>query len=242
MRKSNFIQETISLAKKDLLTEWRQRYALGGILLYVFSTIFISYYAIGRRLGDTEMIANGPMIRMQKAADDLSGWSALFWIVILFASVNAIAKSFVQENSNRRLYYYQICSAESVLISKFIYNSILLAFLSLLSYAGFTFVLGNSIRHQGLFFLILLLSSIGLAITFTFISAIAVKAKNSSTMMAILSFPVVLPVLLTLLRLTKYAQGILQDNAYLNDILILCALDVILGAVAVLLFPFLWRE
>ena len=102
-------------------------------------------------------------------------------------------------------------------------------------------MVGNPIKNTPQYFLAILLGSIGFSITFTFISAIAAKANNSATMMAILSFPVVLPILVTLIKLSKSAIRN-TDTAWARDVLMLGAIDMILIALCFLLFPFLWRD
>lgn len=210
------------LLRKDMQLELRTSYAISGILLYVFSTIFIVYMAF------------------QKIQPDV--WNALFWIIILFASVSAIVKSFVQESSARQLYYYSLANPISILLSKIIYNIVLLLGLSLLTWLGFSFVAGSPVRDTSQFFLALLLGSVGFSITFTFIAAISAKADNNATLMAILSFPLIIPILLTLIKLSANALRLMQDTAVQNDIFILLAIDLMLLGVGLALFPFLWRD
>ncbi len=215
-------KEIFFLLQKDLLLEWRQKYALGGILLYVVSTVFVVFIV--------SIDIPAPM------------WNILFWIIVLFASINAIVKSFVQENSHRQLYYYQIASPLAILIAKMLYNIALLSLLTLLSYGAMVVVNENPVQNVRLFWLILFLGSVGFSITFTFVSAIAAKADNSATLMAILSFPLVIPILGTLVKLSANALGIVQDTGINKDILTLIAIDLILFGLAIILFPFLWRD
>lgn len=218
----NLIREIKTLISKDLLLEWRSRYAIGGILLYVFSTIFIVYTAF---------------INVQPQT-----WNAVFWIIVLFASVNAILKSFVQENSSQQLYYYSLVSPLAVILSKIIYNILLLLVLNLLTWLALSFVAGNPVRDFAQFFLAIFLGSVGLSITFTFISAISSKANNNATLMAILSFPLIIPILLTLIKMSANALRLVQDTGIQKDIIILFAIDLILLGMAFVLYPFLWRD
>lgn len=216
------VNEIAFLLRKEILLEWRQKYAISGILLYVLSTVFVVYTSFKKV--------------------DPNAWNALFWIIILFASVNAIAKSFVQENSNRQLYYYTLANPTAIILSKVIYNSGLLLFLSLLSFAVFSLVAGNPVKDNFQFFIALFLGSIGFSITFTFISAISAKANNSATLMAILSFPIIIPIILTLIKLSANALRLMQDTAVWKDIATLLAIDLILISMTFFLFPFLWRD
>ena len=217
------LTETKHLLLKEVRLEFRQKYAISGILLYVISTVFVVYITLGQEVGGAV-------------------WGALFWIIVLFASVNAVAKSFVQESPKRQLYYYSLATPSAVILSKMIYNSLLLLAISFLAYFVFSVVVSNPIKDSMLFYQTLGLGSIGFSITFTFISAISAKANQSATLMAILSFPVIIPMLMTLMRLTKIALHLMTDTAYYQDILILLCIDGILGSLAFILFPFLWRD
>ncbi|MFT4664604.1 MAG: heme exporter protein B [Polaribacter sp.] len=216
------LKEIAFLLRKEVLIELRQKYAIGGILLYVISTVFIVYMAF---------------VNVNAMA-----WNTLFWIVMLFASVNAVAKSFVQESGNRQLYYYTLTNPTAIILSKILYNVILLLVISLLAYGAFSLVAGNPVRRTGQFVTALFLGSVGLSIAITFVSAIAAKANNSGTLMAILSFPIVIPILMTLIKISANALGLLTDTSIYKDILILLAIDGILLAMAFVLFPFLWRD
>ncbi len=230
---------------KDLLLELRQKYAIGGILLYVASTVFLVFYAVGTRVGQSTQLTTG-MGPLKKTVSDVpataSVWAAFFWVIVLFAAVNAIAKSFVAEHGNRRLYYFTLASPTAFVLAKMLYSAALMTVLSVLSFAVYGVVMANPVQEVGLFYLALLLGGIGLAFAFTFVSAIAAKADNSATLMAVLGFPVVLPILLTLVRLSKYALHLNMDRGYVSDLLILVCIDVLLAASAVVLFPYLWKE
>ena len=204
------------------MLEFRQRYAISGIVLYVFSMIFVVYVA---------------SIKVQPQV-----WNILFWLIVLFASINAVVKSFVQESGARQLYYYQIADPAMLLLAKIIYNTLLLLVLSGLAFATYSVVAGNPVKDPGLFALVLLLGSLGFSISFTFIASISAKANNSATLMAILSFPVILPILLTLMRLSAIALRLMQDTSYQRDIINLLAIDFILITLSFVLFPFIWKD
>ena len=209
----------LTLLHKEFLLEFRQGYALSGIVLYVFSMVFVVYIA---------SIKVAPPV-----------WNVLFWIIVLFASINAVVKSFVQESGARQLYYYQLVDPVMLLLGKITYNTLLL---STLAFGAYSVVAGNPVRDWPLFALVLVLGSLGFSIAFTFISSIAAKANNSATLMAILSFPVVLPILLTLIRLSQIALRLLQDTSYKRDIINLLAIDTILITLTFVLFPFIWKD
>ncbi|WP_439483545.1 heme exporter protein CcmB [Cyclobacterium plantarum] len=219
-------KEIVLLVRKEALLEWRQKYAINGILLYVISAVFTAYLSMGAGTGSLQV----PV------------WNALYWIIILFSSVNAVAKSFVQEHQARQLYYYMIASPEAIILSKTIYNTLLTLVLALLGYVVFGLVFGNPVADKPLFMLNLLLGAMGFSASLTMVSAIASKAGNNGTLMAILSFPVLIPILLMAIQVSKNAIDGLDREINLEKILTLLAINALVTASAYILFPYLWRS
>lgn len=211
---------------KDFRLEWRQRAALNGMLLYVGSTVFVCYLSFSLRGG----IPPAP------------AWNALFWVILLFSGVNAVAKGFLQESRGRMLYYYTLVRPQAVILAKIAYNAVLLLGLALVGLLLYLVVLGNPVQNLPLFVGNVALGALGFASTLTLVSGIAAKASNSNTLMAVLGFPLVVPMLLLLLKVSKNALDGLDFAASQSALLTLVALNLIVGAVSFLLFPFLWRS
>ena len=220
------LKEVTILLKKEMVIEWRLRYALNGILLYLVGTVFICYLSFNLKTG----------------ALNVTTWNALFWIIILFTSVSAVAKSFLLEPAGRLLYYYQIASPQAIIISKIIYHALLMFFLAGLGLMFYILVMGNPIQDLSLFLVNTALGSLGLSITLTMVSGIAAKADNSHTLMAILSFPILIPILLLVINISKNALDGLGWEASGSELLTLLALNTIVAAVTFILFPYLWRS
>ncbi|MGB0838605.1 MAG: heme exporter protein CcmB [Chitinophagales bacterium] len=210
------------LIQKDLTLEWRQKYALSGILLYVCSTVMVVYMAF-------------------MEIEDIA-WITVFWIILLFASINAVAKSFLQESAGRRLYYYMLVSPQAVILSKLVYNICLLLVLSALALGAYTLMLGNPVENFDQFLLIIIMGAIAFSLCFTLIAAITAQAKGNATLMPILSFPVIIPILGLLIKLSKGALLGLEDANYWADMGTLLAIDAILIVLSYILFPFLWQD
>src|SRR5215218_7322886 len=109
----NSINIIVALFKKDLLLEVRQQYSFYGILLYVSSTIFVLYLAMGQ----PEAVV----------------WNGLFWMIQLFVCVNAVAKSFLQESRGRLLYFYTIAGAKDFIMAKLLFNALLMMVMTIVS-------------------------------------------------------------------------------------------------------------
>ncbi len=218
------MKEIKELVRKDLLLELRQKYAINGILLYVVSTIFVVQLCYGRVI-------------------DENAWIALFWIILLFAAFNAVSKSFVQESAARRLYYYMLAPAVSVVLSKIIYNALLMLILGALSLLVFIVFMGFPEFNLYLFLPAFLLGCIGISGALTMVSAIASRSGNNAALMAILGFPIVVPLLLLLVNASRMA---LKERILVADILknlsAIFLIDAVVVILAVILFPYLWRD
>jgi len=217
------VKKIYALLKKDMLLEFRQKHTFYGVLLYIASTIFVLYLSIEN--------------------PEANVWNGLFWTIQLFICVNAVAKSFLQESRGRMLYFYSIASPVEFIIAKMIYNLLLMIVMSLLSLFLFSLFLGNPVQNTFWFTGIVILGGASISIVFTLMSAIAAKAQQNAALIAILGFPVILPQLLLLMRLSKAAFAeVFRQGAVLQLSLLIAGLDVLVIAMAVILFPYLWKD
>jgi heme exporter protein B len=217
------LQEVRYLIKKEILQEWKQKYAFQGLLLYVVSTVFVCYLSFRQII-------------------DPPTWNALFWIILLFAGVNAVAKSFMQESRGRLLYFYTLANARSIIIAKTLYSLMLMIVLSVISLFFYSLFVGNPVQNYTMYFIAMILGSAGFATVLSMVSAIAAKAGNNATLMSVLSFPILIPLLMTTIRFSKNAMDGLAWSVNINFMIILISLNVMVIALAYLLFPYLWRE
>lgn len=216
----------LSLIRKEFTLELRRRSVVSGIGLYLFAIIFICYLTFSLRRGTiTE-----------------TTWSALFWLAILFSVINSVAKSFIGEKKGLSIYYYSIASPQMVILSKIIYNSLLCLLISVVGYILFSLFISNPVQDVPLFLLTILLTSIGFSAALSMISAIASRTNNSNVLMAVLSFPIVISLLLMAIRATKNILDGLERSTSYDELTNLLAINCILTALAYILFPYIWRS
>ncbi|HRD52731.1 MAG TPA: heme exporter protein CcmB [Flavobacteriales bacterium] len=219
-------KEFLHLLKLEAALDLRQRAAWGGMLLYVASAVYVSHLVLKDALTST-------------------AWNALFWIILLFAAFNALSRSFQREDQGRQLYLYTLAHPRNVVLARAAYNAITMAVLSALSLLFYALFLGSDpLSHANLaqFVMSVVLGGVGFASVLTLISAIAARAGNGIGLMAILGFPVILPMLLAVIRSGQLA---LQGAPWAETGLLfgaIGALDVVTVALAWLLFPYLWRD
>ena len=168
-------------------------------------------------------------------------WNGLFWVIQLFICINAVAKSFLQETRGRMLYYYSIASPRDFVLAKLLFNSLLMLIMSMLSLALFSLFMESPIRKPWTFIGLVLLGGWSLSLVFTFLAAIAAKAQQNAAIMAILGFPLIIPQLVLLMQLSNAAFAPLVTIP-ITTILLLVALDLMVIILAVILFPFLWKD
>ena len=218
------LKQVTALLKKDILLELRQQHTFYGILLYVAATIFVLFLTLNQ-------------------APDALVWNSLFWIIQLFVCVNTVAKSFLQESSGRMLYFYSISSPVAFIIAKILYNALLMMMMTGISLLLFFIFLDNPVQYFFRFLGISMLGGLSLGLVFTLMSAIAAKAQQNAALIAILGFPIILPQLLLLMRLSKTAFAeVFKEGAVLQLVGLVSLLDVLVIVLSAILFPYLWKD
>ena len=141
------------------------------------------------------------------------------------------------------MFSYLYYKPQQFIIAKILYNMIFMLCLSFVTFFFYGFFIKNEVENLTLFFIVLILASTGLAGVLSLMSAIASKANGNFAIMSILSFPVLMPLILVVIRLSKQAvDGIEWAGVGFDLILILGALNVLTLALSFLLFPYLWKD
>jgi heme exporter protein B len=201
--------------------EIRQQYSFYGVILYIGATIFVLFMAM-----------DAPESRV---------WNGLFWVIQLFICINAVAKSFLQESRGRMLYYQVITSPQNFVLSKLLFNSLLMLVMSGLSLLLFTLFLGNPVEKFSTFIGLVFLGGWGLSLVFSFLAAIAAKAQQNAAIMAILGFPLIIPQLIMLMKISNsvFSQS---GPAIGGTVLLLIVMNFLIIILSIILFPFLWKD
>lgn len=212
----------LTLIRKDLIQEWRQKHTLYGVILYIGSTVFAVYLMAGQ--------------------PEAGVWNVLFWLTQLFVVINSVARSFLQEPPQRFRYYYTLVRPTTFLLAKMLYSVVLQLAMTVISLLLFALLLGWPLEKTGLFCGVAGLGCVSLSVVFTFLSAVAARAGQNAALMAILGFPLVTPVLLILSKLAGKALSSVVVTGWWELAGILLGLDVLIVVLGMILFPFLWHE
>jgi len=205
---------------KEFRLEWRRSHSLAGVLLY--SALSVYLVGIGLRAVVTDLV-----------------WAVFFWVILLFAAVNAIGRSFLAEREGHLLYLYGLVPPQAVLLAKLLFNILLLCVIALFTFIFYVFI----VRHEGGLPLTLLpallLGAFSLSGTLTLMSALTQRTGAGPALMAVLSLPLLVPQLLLLIR---YSQSALLDVVRWAELGGLAGFGLANLLLAVILYPFLWRE
>lgn len=211
-----------AIIKKDVDIDLRQKYAVAGIFLFAVSSTFIIYKAFG-------------------TVTDLE-WNILVWIIALYAGLNAIVKSFVQERKETYLYYYTLFDPLEVILGKLIYNYFFMLFISIVITTVFSILLGSPIQDYWTYGGGMALGMLGISSVYTFVSSVSAASSGNSILMSILALPLVLPSVLLLEKISAVSMRLITDSDVTTDFYILAGIDVLLIGMIVLIFPELWKS
>ena len=216
----------IAVFKKDWQSELRTRYAINALAMFILVTISVILFSIGQ----------------EKVSEHLTG--GLFWVVIFFSAMSGLSRAFVSEEERGTTLTLQLIAAPATIyFGKLIFN-LILVFIMNIAIVILYYLLFESfiVLNFSLFMLSLFFGSMGIAISSTLIAAIISKANTKGTLYPVLSFPILLPLILTLMELTKFAMDgdLIADSTV--ELAVLVCYDVIMVTAGYMLFDFIWKD
>ncbi len=194
-----------------------------AVVLYVITTTYLSY-----------LVFNGDV--------SVESWNALYWIILIFASLQAAFRSFQNEADRRFLLYFGMVKPQVLILGKILYNFFYMFAIGLVGLLFFSFFLGNIITDPLAFLVLLLLASAGFSAILTFVSGISAKAGDNPALPAILSIPLLYPQVLTLSRTSIRALTGFDWSVNAPLLLVLLLLALVTSLLSYMLFAYLWRD
>lgn len=220
------ILKSYSLFLKDLKSELRTRYAINALVMFILVAISVILFSIGNEKIQPELTAG------------------LYWVVIFFSAMSGLSRAFVsEEEKGTTLTLQLIASPDTIFSGKLLFNLILTFFINvIITFIYAAFFEDFVIKNFSLFLVTFILGNIGLAVSSTIIASIIAKAGAKGTLYPVLSFPILLPLILTSVQLTIFSiDGINFVNA-VYELAIVVSYDIIMITVSYLLFEFIWKE
>ncbi|HWQ81789.1 MAG TPA: heme exporter protein CcmB [Ignavibacteria bacterium] len=216
---------TYSIFKKDIRSEIRNRYVINSLLMFVVITISIIKFSIGDDKVDDSIL------------------SGLFWIVIFFSAISGLARVFIKEEETGTSMALKLAAGPTeIFLGKLLFNFVLTFSLNIVIFFLFYLITGIKINNFGAFFLSVILGNFGIVAASTIIAAIIAKANSKGTLYPVLAFPVLLPLLLTLIDSTKLASEGAPLTELIGDFQILISYSVVITVISIFLFKFVWED
>ena len=222
---SGLVSKTLAVFAKDVRLELRTRYALNAILMFAITTLAAVSFSVGQSGLPPKFLA------------------ALFWIVMLFSAMSGLAQAFIrEEEAATALTLRLMADPDPVYIGKLLFNFSLLSIMAAIITPIFFIFTDAPASGIATFILVLALGVIGLCSATTLVAAIIAKASVKGALFAVLSFPILMPLLLVLVLATEKVldSGTIGDIA--TEIQFLVAYGVVMVTGSVLLFKFVWQE
>ncbi len=225
IRKFTWATKSAWLLAKELKSEFRTRYALNAVFMFALTTLAVTSFSIGA-------FALTPRIV-----------SSLLWLVIFFSSLSGLAQVFVKEEEAKTASLLRLVAApDTVFLGKLLFNLALLLMLELIVVPLFMVWMNVSILNLGLFLSVLLLGTLGLVCATTILAVIVSKARAKGSLFAVLSFPVLLPLLIASIDGTRLSLEGQEFAAGWGDIRLLVSYLVVMFVASFLLFDSVWSE
>lgn len=221
----DWIQTSIAVFKKDLRIEFRTRFAINMVLAFVVASLLLISFTL----------------RAQSL--DPTPKSGLVWIIILFAALSALGRSFISETDKGTYDLLRTYAPGTIVyLGKLFYNCLFSLFINTVTFLIYMFLMDLSIASIPAFLIMLVLGTLGLSSVSTMTAAIVSQADRKGAVFSVLSIPLFIPLILLLTRVTRAAfiDGTLE--AFKGDIFALVGFCGVTITAGVLLFDFIWDE
>lgn len=212
----------LEILKFFLKEEWKSKYTVLGAFLFIFTAVLITYLSL--------------------PGMDRPNFTAIFWIVLIFTTLQGISKPFIQMRKNNYVFWHQICSPQVYLSARLVCSFLLMLVFTLFAFSIFLIMHGSEHAPSMPFILIAVFCGGGISSIFTVSSSIASKTDNPGILLPVLTFPVILPVLLVGIKAGKKAAEDVDLISLIPDLGILLAFNVLIAAMGLALIKFIWKE
>jgi heme exporter protein B len=211
---------------KDATQESRRKIAVASVLFFAATSLTLVSYAIG------------PLGLPPDVREGVS--SAVLWIILFFAAATGLPRSYIlEEETGTALALRRAISPTVVLAGKTLFNFGLFLAIAAVVVPGLMILLEWTVASWIALAGIILLAGFGLAVVSTFLSAVVARASQKSVLFVVLSFPVLVPLLLSAIAATLEAsRGSLASTA----IQVLVGYDGAAACGAYLLIGAAWED
>lgn len=208
---------------KDVLCEFRNRYAISALIMFALVTLSSISMTIGITALSYELTA------------------VLLWIIIFFCAMAGLSRAFVQEQESGTLFTLQIYSqSQAIILGKMLFNIVLLIGLTWFIIPLFIIFLDVDFKLWGMFFLVVIFGDVGIGAVSTLTAAMVARAQGQHSLFTVLTFPILLPQFLGVINATATILGGNIPN--LSQLIVMAGYDGVIIIASYMLFDYLWYE
>lgn len=223
-----WLAEVLAVTGKDLRAEFRTRVAINSLGLFAITVLAAVSYTIGP---------------YRIAAEDRPFLlSVLLWIVVFFAALAGLDRSFVKEEESHTAPLLRLAASPHVVwLGKLLFNLLLIYMLMVILVPLYCILMGFQIQMVGWFVLILVVGGYALAVITTIVAAIIARAMTRGALFSVLSLPLLLPLLIFLIQGTT---GVSESSPEIVQSTLRAVLSMagIMTVVSAALFPAVWSD
>ncbi|GAB5408674.1 MAG: heme exporter protein CcmB [Balneolaceae bacterium] len=221
----NWLYTTLSVFKKDVRIEFRTRFAVNMVLAFVLASLLLILFTL----------------RAQQL--DPTPKSGLVWIVILFAALSALGRSFISETDKNTFDMLRVyAKGSTVYVGKLFYNAIFTLFINATTFLIYSFLMDLRIVAWEAFIVMLVFGTLGLSSVSTMTAAIVSQADRKGAVFSVLSIPLFVPLILLLTRVTKIAFIDGMNSGFGSDLAALVGFVGVTVTAGIILFDFIWED
>lgn len=221
-----FLRQTAAIVWKDIVAELRTKEIFSAMFVFALLAVLIFEFAFDLRVGNVREVAPG-----------------VLWVAISFAGVLGLSRSFSLEKDKGSIEGLLLAPLDRSVIyfAKMLGNLFFMLAVEVLVIPIFIILFNLPLYLPGVL-MVVLLGTIGFAGVGTLFAAMTVNTRAREVLLPILLFPVMVPVLISAVKLTGgFLDNVpLQEN--FNWLQILLVFDVVFIAIAYMTFDYVVEE
>jgi heme exporter protein B len=223
----SYLRKVFAIVAKDVATELRTREMLSSMFVFSLLVILIFNFAFDLRAENQKTLAPG-----------------VLWVAIAFAGMLGLSRSFIMEKDRGSMEGLLLTPVDrsAIYLGKMLGNVLFITVVEAIILPIFIVFFNLSAEDLPLLVGVMILGTIGFAGVGTLFSAMAIHTRAREVLLPVLLFPVVIPVLLSAVKLTAAILDRLPFSDVQNWFSLLVAFDLIFMALSFILFDYVLEE
>jgi len=218
-----FFLHVIAILWKDIRYELRSKQTWLGMGMFALLVLVIFNFTFDLRVDNVSAVAPG-----------------VLWIAFIFASLLGLGRTLAAEREQNSMDRLLLCPVDrkAIYLAKLLGNLLFIGVVEIVALPIYTLLF--NVPLPAALLLIVLLGTLGIATIGTLFSAMAAATRARELLLPILVFPVIVPVVISVVRATQ--QLIVPTVNEPPWIGLLIAFDVIFLSVSMLTFQYVIEE